>query len=135
MKRSLTATVVGIPVGLALLTSPLISCGCLEPWQEILGIMGAENPHLTTNLNATALDAAAKRKYLGKPTKSLLDNTNSSPSECLKNEAFVFDCTFWVTKGLVRETGFRVTATSGPEDEVKTIEVVPISRYFRSWRP
>ena len=135
MKRSLTATALGVPVGLALLLSPLISCGCLEPWQELLTRMGAENPHLTTNLNATALDEAAKRKYLGKPIKVLLENTTSSNSECLKNDAYVFDCTFWVTKGILRETGFRVTATSGPEDEVKTIAVGSVSRYFRSWRP
>jgi hypothetical protein len=97
--------------------------------------MGTDSPFSTRNLNSTALDAAAKRKYLGQPAKRLVEIQSIAQAECSNTPAYSFDCTLWVSKGILRETGFRFVATTGPEEEVKTIEVSSESRYFGKWRP
>jgi hypothetical protein len=134
-KRSIIATVVAIPTGLVLLASPLVACGCLEPWQELLGHLGAASPFSKETLHPGALDSAAKRKFLGQPLKKLVEIRPSESTNCASTPAFAFDCTFWISRGPIRETGFRVVATAGPKDEVKTIQVLSESRYFGTWRP
>jgi hypothetical protein len=134
VKRRVIATLVAIPTTVVLLISPLVACGCLEPWQELLADMGAESPFSKTNLNAKALDLAAKKKYLGQPIGILIEIKTRASIQCADNVAYVFDCTYWISRGVVRETGFRVVATAGPRDEIKTIQVAPESRYFGRWR-
>lgn len=133
MKRTATLGALGsVAIGLLLFWTPLISCGCLEPWQSFLAASGVTDWQDRESLNESVIEKAARPRYVGKPIAELdaLLQDGTIPSQCRQHSLNDFDCDFWLMDGLTRQSGFEVKAEAGSSGIVTTISVKRVHRLF-----
>jgi hypothetical protein len=126
MKRSTTLGTIGsLAVGFVLFSTPLTSCGCLEPWHSFLAAAGVADWQDRDNLTESVVEEAARTRYVGRPITEMaaLLQDKTIPTACRHQSSNIFDCDFWLMQGLARQSGFQIRAQAAPDGIITGVSV------------
>lgn len=112
-------------VAVALFFTPLISCGCLEPWHSFLAAAGVNDWQDRSNLTESVIEKAVRTRYIGQPISEMaqLLQDKSVPTSCRMQAPHTFDCDFWLMAGIAQSAGFQIKAVSAANGSVTAVSV------------